>query len=118
MQDWLEPLFASIDARDTPRFLTFLTEDAVFRYGSGAPVVGRASIGAAIDAFFSGLRSCSHRLLRTWRDGDGFVCQGEVSYVLSDGRRVTLPFCNVFTLRGELISRYEIYIDPTPVSAR
>ena len=48
MQDWLEPLFASIDARDTPRFLTFLTEDAVFRYGSGAPVVGRASIGAAV----------------------------------------------------------------------
>jgi hypothetical protein len=32
--DWLPALFASIDAQDVPRFLSFLAADARFRFGN------------------------------------------------------------------------------------
>lgn len=110
-------LFARIDSKHTEGFLHFLTEDAVFRYGSQPPVAGRAAIGALVEGIFASIRSCSHRLLRVWEPPEAAVCQGEVTYVLHDDRSILLPFCNVFELRGAKIARYEIYIDPTPLTA-
>lgn len=113
---WLGTLFANIDAKRTDGFLSFLTPDAEFRYGSGEPVVGHEAVRGAVDHFFSTIRSCSHRVRRTWMDSDSLVCQGEVTYVCLDGRTPKLPFCNVFTMRGGKIVRYEIYIDPSPLA--
>ncbi len=110
-------LFAAIDAKKTHEFVSFLTEDAMFRYGSSAPAVGRAAITAMVDAFFASIRFSEHRILQTWEEPGSAVVQGEVAYVRLDGRSVVLPFCNVFGLRGEKIFRYEIYIDPTPLMA-
>ena len=114
---WLHALFESVDAKRTADFLSFLTDDALFRYGSNPAATGRIAIGTAVEQFFASIRSCSHRLTRFWEDRSSVVCQGEVQYVRLDGRSVTLPFCNVFELRDEKISRYEIYIDPTPLMA-
>lgn len=112
-----DALFKSIDSKRTDAFLSFLNEDALFRYGSNAEVIGRAAIGAAVDQFFATIQSSAHRLHRLWQQPDSAVCQGEVRYVRLDGRSVVVPFCNVFQLRDEKISRYEIYIDPTPLMA-
>jgi hypothetical protein len=38
-----------------------------------------------------------------------------VSYQLLDGRTVTLPCCNVFRMRGDLICEYRVYMDIGPV---
>jgi ketosteroid isomerase-like protein len=110
-------LFASIDAKRTQQFLGFLTEDAVFRYGSNPRVVGRSAIELVVDQVFASIRSCSHRVLRVWEHPGSVICQGEVTYVRLDGRSIVLPFCNVFELRDERIARYEIYIDPGPLTA-
>jgi hypothetical protein len=112
---WRE-LFAAIDAKKTEEFLSFLSSDALFRYGSNAPAVGREAIAAAVDGFFATIRFCEHRLLHAWEERGSAVCQGEVAYVRLDGKSVVLPFCNVFGLRDDgKIYRYEIYIDPTPL---
>lgn len=117
-QAWYQALFKSIDSKDTRTFLTFLTEDGLFRYGSNPAAHGSASIGTAVDQFFATIESSQHHLQRTWQDSDSAVCQGEVHYVLLDGRKVELPFCSVFSLRDGRIARYEIYIDPTPLLAQ
>ena len=114
---WFEALFKSIDAKDTKTFLTFLTADGLFRYGSNPPAVGHAAIGATVDQFFATIQSSQHRVLRIWQETDSAVCQGEVRYTLPDDRQIELPFCNVFALSDARIARYEIYIDPTPLIA-
>jgi len=115
--DWVRGLLASIDAKSTEGFLAHLTSDALFRYGSGQVVSGHAAIGKVVESVFASFRELSHLLLRVWHGQNSLVCQGEVRYTLHDGRVVTLPFCNVFELRGSLICRYQIYIDPTPLAA-
>jgi len=112
---WWDRLFAIIDARDADGFVAALTADAEFRFGNAPAVRGREAIRAAVAGFFSAIAACRHRLLASW-DGPGTtVCEGEVTYTRHDGSTVTLPFVNVFALRGDRIASYRIYIDNAPL---
>ena len=110
-------LFASIDAMDTESFLSFIHEDATFRFGSSPPVTGHAGIGAAVGGFFSSIAALEHKIGRFVTDGDAVICEGEVTYTKHDGSTIVLPFVNVFEVKNELISLYRIYIDIGPLFA-
>jgi len=114
-QRWWQDLFAIIDTRQTHAFVRLLCEDASFRYGSNADVQGRAAIGACVDHVFTTFRASSHQLQRCWEIDDCRIGQGIVTYTRLDAQQVVLPFCNVLTMRDGLVSRYEIFIDPTPL---
>jgi hypothetical protein len=116
--EWWRRLLASVDARQTQEFLSYLQPDAVFRYGSAPAAVGQIAIGTVVEKFLASFRATSHKIERTWEIQECTICQGEVTYVLLDGTEVTLPFCNVLSLAGEKVARYEIYIDPTPLMPR
>ena len=108
-------LFASIDAMDTEGFLAFIREDATFRFGSSPAATGREEIRAAVEAFFASFAALRHDLQQVIADGDAVACEGEVTYTRHDGSTITLPFANVFTVDGERISRYRVYIDIGPL---
>ena len=112
-----DKLFASIDAMDTESFLSFLAEDCVFRFGSSPPVTGRDAIGNTVNDFFSMFAALHHDLHRVVAGDSGIACEGEVAYTRHDGKRVTVPFCNIFEVDAGLISLYRIYIDMAPVFA-
>jgi len=112
-----EKLFASIDAMDTESFLSFIAEDATFRFGSTPPVQGQVAIQAAVENFFASFAALRHDLQRLVADGDAVVCEGEVTYTRHDGNNITLPFANIFEVDGGLISVYRIYIDIAPLFA-
>jgi len=115
--EWLNGLLGSVDAKDTPLFLSYLTPDVEFRFGSAPPAMGSEQTGAAVDGFFSSIGGCTHRLNNTWV-GDGTIaCEGEVTYRRHDESEITLPFVNVFEMAGDLIARYKIYIDIGPLYA-
>jgi ketosteroid isomerase-like protein len=112
---WWRQVFAVIDARDTAGFVALLTPDAQFRFGNAPTVVGSDAIGAAVSGFFAAIASCRHRLIRSWSGSNGVVCEGEVTYIRHDGGAVTVPFANIFELRGTLIAVYRIFIDNSPL---
>ena len=62
-------LFAAIDRQDAAAFVGFLTDDAVFRFGSAPPVQGRDDIRAAVGGFFDTIAGCSHAIHKTLGDG-------------------------------------------------
>lgn len=114
----IEELFSAIDSNDAKRFVEFLTDDAVFRFGSAPAVHGRDAIEQAVSGFFSTISGCRHALHTSWTGPDSFACEGEVTYTRLDGSEVTLPFADIFDLRGEKISGYRIYVDVAPLFAQ
>ena len=110
-------LFASIDAMDTERFLSFFAEDATFRFGSAPAAKGTTEIRAAVDGFFGSVAAVRHQLHRIIADDDGIACEGEVTYTRHDGREIALPFANVFETEAGRFSQYRIYIDIAPLFA-
>lgn len=110
-------MFAAIDSKDTKAFVGFLTDDAVFRFGSAPAVRGREAILAAVDGFFGTIAGCSHDVQNTLASGSTLVCEGEVTYRRHDDTEITLPFTDIFEYDGDLISQYKIYIDIAPLYA-
>lgn len=106
-----------VDEQDAGRFAGYLTEDGSFCFGNLDPAVGRSAIVAAVTAFFATIAELTHEVLGVWVDGDVVVCEMTVTYQRLDGRSVTLPACNVFRMRGELVHDYRVFIDVGPLYA-
>ena len=110
-------MFAAIDTKGGAAFVSFLTEDAVFRFGSAPPVQGRDAIQAAVEGFFTTIAGCAHNIIRTLGEDDTLVCEGVVTYTRHDGSEIALPFTDVFEYEGSLVAHYKIYIDIGPLFA-
>jgi ketosteroid isomerase-like protein len=116
-RDWWERLFSAIDSGNAAQFVESLTPDAQFRFANAPATIGRQNIRIAVSAFFEAIKSSKHRLLEMWNANESVGCEGEVTYTRLDGSVVTIPFANVFKLRGEKIASYHIYIDNSSLFA-
>ncbi len=108
---FVAPLFRSIDAMDADRFASFLTRDAVFRFGNGPEVRGSDAIRATVAGFFGMIAGLEHRITDTWSQPGTVICRGEVTYTRKDGTKLTVPFADVFEMRGDQVGDYRIYMD-------
>ena len=109
--------FASIDALDADAFVAHLAPDVVFRFGNGEPLKGRQAVKEAVEGFWTTIGGLSHHILDVFEDGDTSIVKIDVEYVLTDGRRVTVPNADILTFDGDLISDWQIYIDLAPLFA-
>jgi ketosteroid isomerase-like protein len=114
---WVNRLFAAIDGKDAAAFADFLTEDAVFRFGNAAPVSGKAAIRETVAGFFGSIRALRHEVTDAWTLPDVVVAVGQVTYTRHDGSTLSVPFADVFRMRGELAREYLIYVDASRLYA-
>jgi len=120
---WLEKIGKTIDAKDSVGFVNFLTEDGIFRFGNQPDVKGRKAVADYAAAFFNMIKSSEHEIVNYWHPpvggqvSDCIIWQGKVLYTRLDEKKVTVNFCNIFYMKGELIDQYLIYIDNTPLFA-
>jgi hypothetical protein len=110
-------LFRTIDEMDSDKFVTFLTEDAQFRFGNAPAVNGKSAIREAVAGFFSTIKEINHKKINLWVNSNSVLYEGEVTYTRHDGSTLTIPFINKFGMVGDKIKDYFIYIDITPLYA-
>jgi hypothetical protein len=111
MPDWMDDLFSTLDKMDANGFASYLTDDALFKFGNADPVNGKTNIRDAVAGFLSSIAGFSHKLVGKWQVGDRVFLQGEVTYIRKDKSKLTVPFFNLFKMKGNLIQEYLIYID-------
>jgi ketosteroid isomerase-like protein len=114
---WLKGLFTAIDSKDADKFVGFLTEDAVFRFGNAAPVSGKAAIREVLVGFFGSIRALRHQVTESWVLPDVAVAIGQVTYTRLDGSELSVPFADVFKMRKKLVHEYLIYVDASRLYA-
>jgi len=110
-QDWIGSLFAAIDAKDTPRFLTFLTSDCSLRFGNAPAVAGADAIGQTIEGFFASIAGLSHQIVEAWSVDDRTIIHGQVTYTTKDASSLTMPFADILRLRDGRICEYLVFTD-------
>lgn len=109
--DWVIDLFSSIDAMDSNKFASFMTDEGEFIFGNNPGVKGRDSVDAFVNGFFESIKGISHKNLETWELEGVTITNGTVSYTRHDDTVLTVDFCNIFRMEGDKISEYKIYID-------
>jgi len=108
---WVTTLFHALDTFNAKTFASFLTDDAIFVFGNAEPVRGKQSIHDTVAGFFTSIQAIRHDLLDTWTLPETIICRGVVTYTRHSGTQLSVPFANVFKLRGDLIQDYLIYVD-------
>lgn len=116
-QSWLSDILKAVDAKDTAKFLTYLADDAVFKFGNAVGVQGKDSIGEMLKGFFGSIEGLSHTLTESWNVDGAVISRGEVTYTRKDSTTLTVPFANVFKMQGEKIKDYTIYVDASQLYA-
>jgi len=110
-EHWLNNLFNAIDSKNVDGFKAFISDDCNFCFANLPAVNGATEIGEFLRVFYGSIRSIDHRLNEWWQIEDGIICHGTVTYTRLDKSTLTVPFANIFKLRGEKIFDYRIYTD-------
>ncbi|UOZ06962.1 cupin domain-containing protein [Amycolatopsis sp. WQ 127309] len=114
---------AAVDEHDFAGFGAFFAEDARYRFGSGAPVRGRAAIVAATAAAAAALPTARHRVEQVAEIGRQLFCRFVIEVETPRGA-VEMPCVTVIELAtggtGEgfpEIVDYRVHMDVSPVLA-
>jgi len=107
----LRDILAAVDAKDTDKFLTFLSDDASFRFANAEAIDGKKGIGDMLKGFFESITGLSHALEEHWKTDNAVISRGQVTYTRLNGSTLTVPFANIFRMKGDLIKDYLIYVD-------
>ena len=110
---WVTDLFRAVDTMDADRFVAFMAEDVFFRAGSSETLRGRAAVRDDIGSLFSKIKGIHHELSDTWVHGDVVVVHGTVTYTRRDETTLTVPFADIWKMKGDLVQDYLIFIDNT-----
>ena len=114
----LMDVFATMDAGDLDGMVKHMTDDVITQFGNQAEICGKAAFRTLFNQVGQAISGLRHDILDLWHaveDFDVWVVQLNVSYRRPDGHTVTLPCCNVFRMRGDLICEYRVYMDIGPV---
>jgi len=116
-KDLVRGVFAALDAQDPAAVTARMTDDVRMRLGNADLVEGKAKFREATAAFVASITAIRHEITSMWSVDDVVIAEMDVHYERLDGRKVTLPVCNVFRVRGGLVSDYRVYLDIGPVYA-
>ncbi|MEO6820114.1 MAG: nuclear transport factor 2 family protein [Ginsengibacter sp.] len=108
---WSDGLFNAIDSMDTDKFVSYISQDGTFTFGTNRPVTGRDNIHKVIASFFQSIAGIKHDVKNVWDTDGHLIMRGSSSYTRHDGSLLTTPFCNVFKMEHGKIKTYDIYID-------
>ena len=110
-------VFAALDAQDPAAVTARMTDDVRMRLGNADLVEGKTMFREATAAFVASITAIRHEITSMWSVDDVVIAEMDVHYERLDGRKVTLPVCNVFRVRDGLVSDYRVYLDIGPVYA-
>ena len=111
-------VFATMDAGDVDAMVAHMTDDVSTQFGNQPEVFGKTAFRELFKQVGGAIKGLHHEVLDLWHaveDFDVWLARLNVSYQLLDGSTVTLPCCNVFRMRGDLICDYRVYMDIGPV---
>lgn len=108
---------AAVDAGEAERFADWFAPDALYRFGNGEPVHGRAAIVAATAGAVQLMPGVHHVVDQVARVGDQLFCRFTIEVPRAEGD-LAMPCVTVIRQRGDgLIDDYRVHMDPSPVFA-
>ncbi len=119
MPAWMVAYYEAADGLDMDAMMAQHTEDSTASVGNNPTLHGKDAIRAGIAQLWGLLRAMRHTFVRTWEVDGGAVglVDARVTYVLQNGRSVTVPVMTILTRRGGLVSDLRFCIDMAPVFA-
>jgi ketosteroid isomerase-like protein len=111
-------LFNAIDTADTETFVSFLSDDAVFRFGNMPAVEGKDNIRQFLNNWFPTIAGVAHDQIEIWEADGVRIMNGRVTYTRHDGSQLSVYFANTFKMKGDKVKDYLIFVDTSQLYAK
>lgn len=116
--DTIKHLLKLFEEMKVDEFLTFLTDDAEYRFGNYPAAIGKEAIEATVKAsHLEQIKAIQFNIKDILEQGDAVICSLEIDYTRVDDSVLTLPCLDVFRMAGEKIKSMRVYMDATPLFA-
>jgi ketosteroid isomerase-like protein len=111
-------MFDALDGGDIEQMARYMTDDVVTAFGNFPELNGKGAFHTMFRDVAKSVSGVLHEIHDLWQveqDADVLVARMTVAYTRHDGSTTTLPCCNVFRMRANLVSHYSVYMDISPV---
>jgi ketosteroid isomerase-like protein len=111
-------MFDALDDGDIEQMVRYMTDDVVTTFGNFPELNGKSSFHSMFRDVALSVSTVRHDIHNLWQiesDPDVIVARMTVTYTRHDGQTISLPCCNVFRMRADLVSHYAVYMDISPV---
>jgi ketosteroid isomerase-like protein len=116
--DIVKHLIKLFEVMNVDEFLTYLTDDAVYRFGNYPAAVGKAAVEATVKAsHLDHIKGIVFDITNIWEIDDAVVCELEIKYTRMDDSVLTLPCLDIFRMTGDKVSAMLVYMDASPLFA-
>jgi ketosteroid isomerase-like protein len=110
----LEAIADAFNRHDTDGVMSFFAEDVVFESPRGPEPCGRRLVGAAavregIAGRFAGIPDVHYGDATHWSSGDRAVSEWTLTGTTTDGERLELRGCDLWTFRGDEVVKKDSY---------
>lgn len=112
--DSVKAAYAAVESNDVETYVTYFTEDAVYKVGNFDPVVGHDGIRALAAPLVDTFTSVTHDIKNFWLIDDVVICEMDITYSRKDGKVAVIPCVDVIRFSGDKVKELLAYLDPTP----
>ena len=102
---------ATASRMNVDEMLNYFTDDAVYHNIPMEPAKGKAAIRAAIEGFTKTSEAMVFKVLHTASAGNVVMNERVDTLVMKGGKKVDVPVCGVFEVKGGKISAWRDYFD-------
>ena len=104
-------MIAAWGRQDLDAVMTFIHDDIEWNNSGGfrAPVKGKAAMREALEQMASTIAESRWRLFDYMEDGDNLWMEGADEFILTDGKRVAIPYMGMLEYQDGLILRWREY---------
>ncbi len=113
--DVVRRLIAAVELNASEEYVSYFTDDAVYKVGNAAAVVGPESIRRLADSVILLIEKVSHDVKNIWELGDTLICEMELRYLRKDGKTVTVPNLTIVRFEGDRVRSYQACLDASSV---
>ena len=112
----LEAYLDLIEAQEIAKIVDFFTEDATIIIPGAPPYTGKKAIKGLYNEILDPNSEIDHVITKTIIDGKDAAVAVDVRIAHKDGRKTEFSEVNIFEVRGNKISRVQVFFD-TPLVA-
>lgn len=112
--DSVKLAYAAVEANNVEEYITFFTEDSVYKVGNFDPVIGHDGIRGLALPLVDMFNSVTHDLKNIWEIEDTVIVEMDITYNRKDGKISIIPCVDVIHFSGDKVQELKAYLDPSP----
>ena len=112
--DLAKRALAAVEANNVEEYVSFFTEDAIYKISNNPPVIGPQGIREFATPVMQMFPTVTHDVMSMWVVDNTVVCEMFVNYTRSDGKLFKLPCLDILRFEGNKIKEFQAFIDASP----